>query len=315
MSQLTARLAVSNIAWEAPQDSDALKFLKENNVDMIEVAPTKIIPEWKDFTPEGLFLLSVHFQTFLLAWGSFKKKMLDEGLQVSSFQALSFKKNDLEIFHTEESRKAYVDHTKYVVDLAFELVREPNSVAKSVRLVFGSPKTRDPRGKTFEECLEIAKVFFQEIGEHCLRKHEELGLPKTVDGVPAVCVCLEPNPKDYGCFFGYNIEQASQIVRATNSLGFRLHLDTACLTMAGDDLYSAIKDNADITQHFHVSEPQLGKFQEPKCDHVKAAQALKEIGYNKVVSIEMRSNGDNSLEELGVAINFVKKTYKDVLGL
>ncbi|KAG2377567.1 hypothetical protein C9374_009083 [Naegleria lovaniensis] len=298
---MPASLAVSNIAWELHQDDQALDFLKEKGVGLLEVAPTKIIPEWIDFTPE--------------AWGNFKKKILDKGLRVSSFQALSFKKNDLEIFHTDESRKAYVDHTKFVIDLAYELVKEPNSVAKSVRLVFGSPKTRDPRGKTYEECLQIATVFFRELGEYCLNKHKELGLEPTSDGVPAVCVCLEPNPKDYSCFFGYNIEQASQIVRETNNLGFRLHLDTACLTMAGDDLYSAIKDNADIVQHFHVSEPMLAKFHEVKCQHTRAAQALKEIGYNKVVSIEMRSNGDDSLKELGVAIDFVKNTYKEVLGL
>ncbi|KAL9643815.1 hypothetical protein ABK040_013272 [Willaertia magna] len=296
---MSAKLAVSNIAWELNQDDEALDFIQKKGISLLEVAPTKVISEWQDFTPE--------------AWGAFKKKLKQRGLRVPSFQALSFKKVDLEIFHTEESRKAYIDHTKFVIDLAYELVKEPESVAESVRLVFGSPKTRDPRGKEYEECLEIATVFFRELGDYCLQKHKELGLQETSDGVPAVCVCLEPNPKQYNCFFGYNGEQASEIVRKTNSLGFRLHLDTACLTMAGNDLYSMIKENADIIQHFHVSEPFLEKFRQPQCEHAKAAQALKEIGYNKVVSIEMKSNGEDSLKELDVAIDYVRQTYKDVL--
>ncbi|KAL9650898.1 hypothetical protein ABK040_016835 [Willaertia magna] len=276
---MSAKLAVSNIAWELNQDDEALDFIQKKGISLLEVAPTKVISEWQDFTPE--------------AWGAFKKKLKQKRIK--------------------KSRKAYIDHTKFVIDLAYELVKEPESVAESVRLVFGSPKTRDPRGKEYEECLEIATVFFRELGDYCLQKHKELGLQETSDGVPAVCVCLEPNPKQYNCFFGYNGEQASEIVRKTNSLGFRLHLDTACLTMAGNDLYSMIKENADIIQHFHVSEPFLEKFRQPQCEHAKAAQALKEIGYNKVVSIEMKSNGEDSLKELDVAIDYVRQTYKDVL--
>ena len=173
-----------------------------------------------------------------------------------------------------------------VADLAASLGAKP--------MVFGSPKNRDPGTRPPAAAFAEAKEFFYTIGSYC----EKIG----------VTLCLEANPTQYGCNFITNAAQAAELVRAVNSPGFRLHLDTACMFLAGDDIAKTIADNHDILMHFHVSEPNLGSFAQPQSPHAVAALALKKIGYLGYVSIEML-NKANTLQPITEALDYVQRTY------
>jgi hypothetical protein len=45
---------VSNIAWREDQDVAALALLKSKGISLLEIAPTRIAPEWDEITPAAV---------------------------------------------------------------------------------------------------------------------------------------------------------------------------------------------------------------------------------------------------------------------
>ena len=264
------RISISNLAWENVIEGAVFDELRARGLSHIEIAPTKIWPEWRNINAT-----SVSF---------FRERITD--FEASSFQSLLFGKPELSIFGSDEIKQETFLHLKIVADLAASLGAKP--------LVFGSPKNRDPQDKSTDVAFAEAKEFFALIGDYC----DKIG----------VTLCLEANPTQYGCKFITNTAEASKLVRAVNSNGFRLHLDTACMLLAGDDVEKTITENHDILAHFHASEPNLGGFQKPESHHHIAAEALKKIGYLGFVSIEML-NKENRIEPITEALDYVTRIY------
>ena len=63
--------------------------------------------------------------------------------------------------------------------------------------------------------------------------------------------------------------QAAGLVMMVNHPGFRLHLDSACMTLAGDDPDEVIPVAAPLLAHFHASEPQLAPLSTGGIDHAR----------------------------------------------
>lgn len=263
------RLTISNLAWERDLEPQVLALLHKHGVGAIEVAPTKIWPDWQGVSRETS-------KQYLESLGD---------IRVSSFQALLFGKPGLSIFG--EVKNETIAHLKMVADAASWLGAGP--------LVFGSPKNRDPGERTAAQAFSEATDFFREIGEYCA-------------GV-GVTLCLEANPEQYGARFITNASQAAELVRAVDSQGFRLHLDSACMYLAGDDEERMVSEHADILCHYHASEPNLSDFRKPETRHIVIAQALKASGYSGYVSIEML-NKQGGLPAIEQALEYVKGIYE-----
>lgn len=264
------RLTISNLAWENAMEAEVFSELHKRGLSAIEIAPSKIWPEWRNINET-----SINF---------FRERT--QGFDISSFQSLLFGKPELSIFGDDAVKQQTFQHLKIVADLAALLGAGP--------LVFGSPKNRDPGERAPEAAFAEAKEFFFTIGEYCHR----IG----------VTLCLEPNPAQYGCRFITNAAQAAELVRAVNSPGFRLHLDSACMLLAGDDVAATIAAHHDILSHFHASEPNLGNFSKPESHHAIAAAALKKVGYLGYASIEML-NKENRIEPIREALDYATRTY------
>ena len=161
-------------------------------------------------------------------------------------------------------------------------------------LVFGAPKNRELNGLTPQQGFEIAREFFREVAPD----YEQRG----------VCLCLEANPSEYGCQFVTDSAAAAKLVRAVDRPGFGLHLDTACMHLAGEDIPQAIRNGFDVLQHFHVSEPFLGSFADPVVDHAGAAETLRALGYSAWVSLEMRES-PSPAEDVSTAVRFLAENY------
>lgn len=263
-------LAVSNIAWPAELDASVYRMLAANGIGAVEIAPTRIWPQW-----QGITASAVH---------SFRRTVEEAGLRISSLQSILFHKPELRLFGSPEDREALYRHLCVCADLASDLGAEC--------MVFGAPRNRD-RGTLLEdEAFAIAVDFFSRAGAYCSQR--------------GTCLGFEANPAQYGCNFVTDSVTAARLVRAVGSTGFRLHLDTACLHLAGEDAVSVIADNADILCHFHVSEPYLGAFSAPEVPHQTVAAALKP--YHRWVSLEMRATHP-PLPALERAVCFLGKTY------
>jgi sugar phosphate isomerase/epimerase len=124
-------------------------------------------------------------------------------------------------------------------------------------------------------------------------------------------LCIEPNAPQYNCDYVTNAAEGAALVRRIGSKGIGLHLDTACMALAGDDMGEAIRENADILEHFHISAPMLDRvYDRDDVDYSSAARALRDVSYDKVISIEMRPGGQGeNVARVEEAVRFVQSTF------
>ena len=234
------KLAVSNIAWPAELDAAVFEFLVANDVAAIEVAPTRVWPQW-----QGMSSASVR---------EFRRMVESNGLAISSLQSILFHKPELSLFGSDQDRQAMEEHLRRCADLAADL--------GAGCMVFGAPRNRDRGALPEAQAFAIAVEFFARVGEYCAKRDVRVG--------------FEANPVEYKCNFAADSATAARLVRAVGSEGFRLHLDTACLYLAGEDAAQAIRDHAGILRHFHASEPYLAGFPAPVAAHQEAASGFVE---------------------------------------
>jgi D-psicose/D-tagatose/L-ribulose 3-epimerase len=247
------RLAVSNIAWPADEEREVAAALAELGVRHVEIAPTKTFLDPLDVSEAEL--------------DAYQTRWADHGIDVVAFQSMLFGRLDLELFGTEEVRRSTIDYLEPFIRLAGRL--------GATALVFGSPKNRRvPTGMTDVEASDIAISFFDELG--------------AMSADHGTVFCIEPNPPQYECNFVTTASAGADLVRAVDNPGFRLHLDSAGMTLAGDRVGDAVRSSADVLHHFHVSAPNLGEIETDVVQHAAAAEALREVGFPGYISIEMR---------------------------
>ncbi len=266
------KLAVSNIAWEKHDDSYILEFLKNNGVSGIEVAPTKLWPDW----------VGASYQQAK----NYHKKMKARGLSLPAMQAILFGKPELQIFN-DESHSAFFEHIRLLTDLA-------NGFGSQV-LVFGAPKNRKRGPIPYDQAWNMAIEFFDKASAIC----ESHGC----------CLGLEHNPIEYGCDFITNPLDAKKMVEDVNRAGFKLHLDSAGVYMSGEDIMSIIEQVGDII-HYHISEPMLKPVYSGVVDQRKGIKALKSTNYKQWVSIEMKQT--SSPEEFEKSLIHVNKIIQNI---
>ena len=261
--------------WSNEEEPAVAEALRDLGIKNVELAPTKI---WDDPTLVGLD----EAQKVVDWWDSY-------GIKVVAFQSMLFARPDLKIFENDSNRHACSEYLEKFILFAGKMGVQ--------KMVFGSPKNRQRGRLPIEEANTIAIDFFSELGE----------IAKAND----VVICLEPNAPQYDCDFITSAKEGDSLVRTVDSAGFGLHLDTACMTLAGDDIEASIKTSIDILKHFHVSSPMLDQVEErDDVNHRSAANALNENNYSGYVSIEMRpgEQGTN-VDRIIKAVNFTNKIY------
>lgn len=270
------KLAISNIAWTNEEEADVVAKLRELGVRYVEIAPTK---RWDDPTKATLEQINEYVEW----WRGY-------GIEIVAFQSMLFARPDLKMFESSELRDEMRQYLADFLRLAGDM--------GAGRLVFGSPKNRQRGTVPVEEADSVASRFFAELGEVAEQYNTML--------------CIEPNAPQYNCDYVTTADEGARLVRMVNSEGIGLHLDTACMALAGDDIGESIRNNGDILKHFHVSAPMLDRvYDRDDVDYHAAADALKYIGYEGVVSIEMRpgEQGEN-VKRVEDAVSFVQNVFE-----
>lgn len=253
------KLAISNIAWEKHNDPDILKLLHDNNVSGIEVAPTKLWPDWAGASHQKAL--------------AYRKEMQAHGFELPAMQAILFGKPELQIFD-KTSHSKFLEHFKLVAELA-------NGFGCHV-LVFGSPKNRKRGQVPYTEATKIATEFFYKAAEIC-KAHD-------------CCIGLEHNPVEYGCDFISNLLDAKELVKSVNHSGFKLHVDSAGIHMCGGNISEMLTQAGEFV-HYHISEPMLEPIFGGVVAHQDGIDTLKKLNYKKWVSIEMKEPSSINLLE------------------
>ena len=266
-------LAVSNIAWDPHDDGEIFPLLRMLGVEGVEVAPTKIWPDW----------IGVSAQS----GSQFAALMASEGFRVPSLQAIVYGLPNLLLFGNKIQRKALVEHIKLVADLASAMGAE--------KLVFGAPKNRLKGSLGFADAFQQASEVFLEIAEVC---HDR-----------GACFCIEPNPREYGCDFITNSKDAIRLIQQVRHPGFGLHLDSAAMTLAGEDVEESIRLSGKAICHYHASEPMLSDFSSVRVNHFAAGRSLRNIDYHGWIAIEMVVSSDPP-EAIRRAVSIVRGAYQ-----
>ena len=259
-------LSISNIAWSADYDDKMYIFLSKNNFKGLEIAPTRIFPDAPyDNLIEGK---------------RFAYKLKEEyNLEISSMQSIWFGIAE-SIFGSGADRQKLVDYTKKAVDFACEI--------NCANLVFGCPKNRTvPSDMVLEGYLPVAYDFFNNIGNYA--------------AACGICIAIEPNPPIYNTNFVNTSVEAFEICRRLNNPGIKINADLGTFIYNNENI-EIFKDNVDLINHIHISEPYLGPIEEREL-HGK----LKDLEYKKFLSIEMANT--NNIELVKNIILYIKEIY------
>jgi len=140
-------------------------------------------------------------------------------------------------------------------------------------LVFGSPKQRDLlEGMTYEMAWERTVDFFRE----CSKFAEDY------DSI----IAFEPLARHITNFVN-TVTEAVKLIQQVNHENFKLILDVYSMTDEGRPYSEIIKEGKDYLVHFHANDtnklgPGFGD-----ADYGEIIGTLKEIGYDRYLSIEV----------------------------
>lgn len=215
------KLSISNIAWAKEYDYEIYEYLRKENFEGLEIAPTRIFEEkpYEDLDKAKLFSQNL-------------KK--NKNLEVCSMQSIWYGRSE-KIFSSKDERNQLTEYTKKAIDFA--------NAIRCNNIVFGCPKNRVTYDKQDEE---LALEFFYEIGQYAESKSTVLS--------------MEPNPVIYNTnFINYTIE-AFEFVKKINSNGLKVNVDLGTIIYNKEDL-NVISDNISLVNHVHISEPNLALIQ------------------------------------------------------
>lgn len=266
------RLSVSNLAFSPTAEGDEWERLVAAGVTGVEVAPTRLGP-WDELQAGRL--------------RAFRAELEGRGLSISSLQAIFFGVDGLALLGSAEAFHAMEAQIARVARIAAEL--------KAGVAVFGAPRQR-ARGNLPPEGAFALGI-------------ERLSRLARVAWAEGLVVGLEPVPADYGNDFLPGWRDVLAMVQAVDHPGLRVHLDTSCVALGGDDIAEAIQVCAPWLAHYHAAEAKLGPFAAPAAPHAQAAAALAAVGYPGWVAIEMLEQPANPLDALLDAVRYVRGTY------
>ncbi|TLU73975.1 sugar phosphate isomerase/epimerase family protein [Lichenicoccus roseus] len=263
------RLAVSNLAWDPALVPDArmLAMLARGGASGVEVAPTRLAP-WNEITPSRL--------------QGFRDACRGEGLSVSSLQAIFYGCTGMALLAGDAEFASMREQVRRLAGIATGL--------GAPVAVFGAPAYRSRGALTLSAATDLASDRLWQLAE--------------LAGAGGVVLGLEPVPAVYGADF---LERAGEVIGMVSRVGhpgLRVHLDTACVALAGDDPVAAIAAAGPLLAHYHMSEPRLGGFAAPVLDHAAVARALDEAGYTGWVVIEMLAAGAACEDDVATALAF-----------
>jgi sugar phosphate isomerase/epimerase len=270
------RIALSNIAWDRPEDADVAALLRRHGLDAVDLVASKYFADVPAATDAEVRAIR--------AWWA------DQGLEVTGMQALLFGTTGLALFGDAAARAAMLRHLAHICRIGGGLGARA--------LVFGSPRNRDRGTLGDAEVEAIADPFFRALGD--------------IAADHGVVVCLEPNPPHYGGTFMTTSAETRAVVARIDHPAIRMQFDTGALTISGESPAQVLADAAPWIAHVHASEPDLLPLGEGTADHAAMAAALARHVPDRVVAIEMLATKDEPhLAAIERAVSAARRFYGD----
>jgi D-psicose/D-tagatose/L-ribulose 3-epimerase len=268
------RIALSNIAWDRPEDADVAALLRRHGLDAVDLVASKYFADAAAASDAEVRAIR--------AWWA------DQGFEVTGMQALLFGTTGLALFGDASARDAMLRHLAHICRIGGGLGARA--------LVFGSPRNRD-RGTLSDAQVEaIADPFFRALGD--------------IAADHGVVVCLEPNPPHYGGTFMTTSAETRAVVARIDHPAIRMQFDTGALTLSGEAPEAVLAEAGPWIAHVHASEPDLLPLGDGSTDHAAMAAALARRLPDRVVAIEMlATKGEPHLASIERAVVAAKRAY------
>jgi sugar phosphate isomerase/epimerase len=256
------KLAASNIAWSYDERLRAYAILRDHGFAGIEIAPGILFAdEPNPFVPseQALHARRLEFDRF--------------GLEPVSIQSLLYGVDDAALFGSQNGRKRLEERLAQAVELAGRL--------GAGNLVFGSPRQRNiPTNLERNDVIAIVRDVFRPLGDRA--------------ATHGVYIALEPNAAAYGTNFMTTFSETLEIVRTVNHPAVTLNFDLGALYMTDsfDRLAFFAKEAAIYISHVHVSSANLDPAPRTQEDACTLFKALKSIGYDRAISLELKTSAN-----------------------
>ncbi|MBI5394673.1 MAG: sugar phosphate isomerase/epimerase [Verrucomicrobia bacterium] len=161
-------------------------------------------------------------------------------------------------------------------------------------MVWGSPKQRSlPEGVTFEQGMERAVAVFKSV------------MPWAK--VRGITIAIEPLARTETNFIN-TAAQGRELVRRVGDPRFALHLDVKAMSDEGTPIPDIIRASRGVV-HYHANDPNLRGPGTSGLDHRPFAAALREIGYDGYISIEVFKYDPDPETIAREGIEYLKKAY------
>lgn len=250
---MAIRFAICNELFEGWPLERVLTYCAQVGYDAVELAPFTLARDIRDLSPQQVADL---------------RKAADEaGIPIIGLHWLLASPDGLSINGPDDDAR---ENTR---DLMFALIRLGRDLGGRV-LVFGSPKQRSVGdGDTYDAVWARSVEMFRLCGDEAARHGLTLALePLTV---------RETN-------FLNTRDEAVRLIEAAGSPGLSLHLDVkAMVGQESEPPEQIIRRSADHLAHVHANDTNLRGPGFGDVDFRPIAAALREIGYDGYVSVEV----------------------------
>jgi len=241
-----SQLVVSNICIKNISQFQFACILKLFGITNVQIAPTTLINNCDN-------LQNISFNDYT-----------DNGINIYSFQSITFGLNNLNIFDKNTS-ELLLEHLKKVIDIGIQ-----NDVKV---FVFGCPRNRKILDlDSISNNNEIFYDFFRKLGDYI--------------GDNKLKICIEPNSKQYGCNYINTIKEAGELVREINHKNIKMMVDIGNASMENDNI-DDIYNYKDIIYNIDIAHENMLDFSTTKSYHKDFIKVLKNINYKNKINLEM----------------------------
>lgn len=230
----------------------ALSFARQAGYTGWEVAPFMLTDDIRSYSDSDR--------------AAYRKQVEDAGFQITGLHWLLAKTSGLYLTTPDaDVRQATTDYLRELAKLCHDLGGRI--------MVLGSPQQRNvPEGQSMESAMQYAaEVIGGAVAD--LEKY-------------SVQIAIEPLGREEGNFLNHAAD-ARQLQAMIDSPQVQLHLDVKAMSDEPTPIDQIIRDNADAMIHFHANDPNRQGPGMGEVDFVPIFKALREIGYDDWVSVEV----------------------------
>lgn len=275
MNLFSMKFGICNEIFQGWGLQDAMLFAKEAGYDGIELAPFTLAKYVTDISE------------------SERSKIRDTakkiGIDIVGIHWVLVQADGMYLTHPDkEVRKRTSEYFCELVDFC-------SDVGGRV-IVVGSPRQRNVMdGVNYQQAWKWATEVFKQPVELAFER--------------GVVICLEPlSPAETN--FINTAQEAIEFLNQFNNPAFRLILDVKAMCSETKPITQIIKESSEYLAHFHANDKNLKGPGSGDVDFHPIAQALKEIGYNNYVSVEVFKFDEGAKEIATRSIQYLKNVFK-----